>query len=108
MADSVDELMAAVQKAGAKDWPRSRVIYIVAMLDKSKDQKLNLEEFKRCWRTSSVGMQDELQSAYRTIESMQSEIDSLGVVRGSIRGRGTAHAVRRRAERGRVGGRWPS
>ena len=44
---SVDELMAALQKSGAKDWPRSRVAYIVAMLDKSKDQKLDLDEVKR-------------------------------------------------------------
>ena len=32
---SVDELMEALIKSGAKDWPRSRVAYIVAKIGKS-------------------------------------------------------------------------
>lgn len=76
---SVDELMAAIQRSGAKDWPRSRIVYIVAMLDKDKDQRLDLDEFKRALSYLERGhaVQSELQQAYTTIESLQKENEAL-------------------------------
>ena len=76
---SIDELMAAIQRSGAKDWPRSRIVYIVAMLDKDKDQRLNLDEFKRMLAYLERGhaVQSELQQAYSTIESLKEENEAL-------------------------------
>ena len=75
---TVDELVNATHTVG-KDWPRSRIEYIVAMLDKNDDQKLDLHEFKRCLAYLERGhaVHDELQHAYRTIESLKQENEAL-------------------------------
>ena len=60
---TVDELVNATQTAG-KDWLRSRIEYIVALLDKNGDQKLTCTSSSGCWHTlRGHAVQDELQHA---------------------------------------------
>ena len=73
---SVDELVKALSKAGGKEWPRARIVHIVGMLDKDKDPKLDVSEFKAVLSYLERGhaVQDEMMQAYRTIEALQQEL----------------------------------
>lgn len=79
---SLDELMDAINKSGAKEWPRARISYIVAMINEGKlheKGKLDLTAFKRMLSYLERGhaVQKEMEQAYRTIETLNLELESL-------------------------------
>ena len=75
----VEELRAAIGKAGAKGWPKSRIQYAVQKFDQDKNGTLDNEEFQQLLSYFECGkvVHDELEHAWRMIEALQGRVAEL-------------------------------